>query len=359
MKQKIFNLIILDESGSMSGVTKQTIDGCNETINTVKAAAKQFAETQEHFISIFAFQSNPSVPSRYLIKNETPEKVKHIGTNDYQPSGCTPLNDAIGSCLTDLKVGTKNEPTAIGSVTIITDGYENSSEHYTLEQVAKMIEQLKELGWNFNFIGANIDVQRTSRSYNIENCMEFEQSTEGTRAMFHRERESKMAYLRRMERERETCCPTSADEIRELNKRAARGYYESDGEKPKFTPERISYLNSNEIFVFGSDILGNHGGGAAQMAVLRFGANVGQAVGLQGQSYAIPTVGVDLKHIAKDVEIFTNFAKNNRHLTFYVTRIGCGVAGFSDAEIAPLFVDALPMENVILPKSFADEINEK
>ncbi len=199
MKSQIFNLIILDESGSMNYVTKQTISGCNETINTIRAAQDKFAETQEHFVSIFAFQSDGNRSSRYIIKNEPVEKVKHITGDDYEPWGSTPLYDAVGSTLTDLKATTKRSEDAIGSVTIITDGYENSSRHYDLEKVAKMIEALKELGWNFNFIGANIDVDMVSHSLNIDNAMSFQQDEKGTKEMFEKERRSREAYYSRVE----------------------------------------------------------------------------------------------------------------------------------------------------------------
>lgn len=197
MKTKIFNLIILDESGSMSHVTNQTISGCNETINTIVAAQERYASTQEHYVSIFVFQSNGNVPSRYLIKNVPAGKVKHITPGDYRPWGATPLYDAVGATLSDLKAVTHGEKLAVGSVTIITDGMENSSTGYTRAEVAKMIEALKELGWSFNFIGANIDVEATARSLNIDNSLEFKQDDEGTAEMFKRERSSRMGWLGR------------------------------------------------------------------------------------------------------------------------------------------------------------------
>lgn len=238
MKQQIFNLIILDESGSMDCVRRQTISGCNETINTIKSAQKKFAETQEHFVSIFAFQSDGDRPSRYLIKNASIDKVKHITGKDYEPDGCTPLNDAVGSTLVDLKTATKQHEDAIGGVTIITDGMENSSTRYDTAQVAKMISALKELGWNFNFIGANIDVEATAKSYNIDNALEFAQDEAGTRAMFERESSSRMNYYARVE-EVNACCfaPSAAmskEEIRRKRKEAASGYFNEDNnEKEK------------------------------------------------------------------------------------------------------------------------------
>lgn len=124
--------------------------------------------------------------------------------------------------------------------------------------------------------------------------------------------------------------------------------------KTRFTPEYITELQPDEIFVFGSNLSGFHGGGAARVALHKFGAVWGQGVGLQGQSYAIPTMQGGIETIKPYVEDFVAFAQKHPELTFYVTRIGCGIAGFSDDEIAPLFREAIDIENIILPKSFAE-----
>ena len=122
----------------------------------------------------------------------------------------------------------------------------------------------------------------------------------------------------------------------------------------EFTPERITELKPNEIFVFGSNLAGAHGGGAARLAYNRFGAIWGQGVGLQGQSYAIPTMQGGVETIKPYVDEFIRFAKTCPDLKFYVTQIGCGIAGFKVEEIAPLFHAAIDVENVILPKAFVD-----
>ena len=124
----------------------------------------------------------------------------------------------------------------------------------------------------------------------------------------------------------------------------------------RITPNHISQLAANEIFVFGSNLDGHHYGGAARIAEEKFGAIFGQGVGLQGQSYAIPTMhgGVDV--IKPYVDEFIEFAKQHPELTFLVTRIGCGIAGFKDSEIAPLFEGAVGIENIALPQSFMDVI---
>lgn len=121
-----------------------------------------------------------------------------------------------------------------------------------------------------------------------------------------------------------------------------------------YTPKNITSLKENEVFVFGSNLDGNHGGGAAWAAYKKFGAIMGQGVGLQGQSYAIPTMQGGVETIKPYVDEFIQYAKKHPNLTFYVTRIGCGIAGFKDEEMAPLFRMALGIDNIILPKTFVD-----
>lgn len=122
--------------------------------------------------------------------------------------------------------------------------------------------------------------------------------------------------------------------------------------KTQFTPDFITELKENEIFVFGSNLQGLHGGGAARLAYEKFGAIWGQGVGLQGQGYGIPTMHGGVDAIKPYVDEFIEFAKSHPELTFLVTRIGCGIAGFRDEEIAPLFKECIEMENVCLPRSF-------
>lgn len=120
-----------------------------------------------------------------------------------------------------------------------------------------------------------------------------------------------------------------------------------------YTPENITHLEPDDFFVFGSNLEGKHIGGAARVAYEKFGAVWGQGVGVQGQSYAIPTMHGDIESIRPYVDEFTRIAREWDQNTFYVTRIGCGIAGFTDEEIAPLFNDAYDLYNVRLPESFA------
>lgn len=128
----------------------------------------------------------------------------------------------------------------------------------------------------------------------------------------------------------------------------------TDKKDKRIAPDRIERLSPNEIFVFGSNIGGMHGGGAARTAVIKFGAIMGQGVGLQGQSYAIPTMQGGIKTIKPYVDEFIAFAIAHPELKFLVTRIGCGIAGFAEADIAPLFKAAANVGNIYLPDTFWD-----
>lgn len=127
----------------------------------------------------------------------------------------------------------------------------------------------------------------------------------------------------------------------------------------RITPDIISHLNPNEVFVFGSNLLGKHMSGAARTAFEKFGAQMGIGLGLQGQSYAIPTMNVDLSLIESYVRTFILYAKNNLKNRFYVTPIGCGIAGYKPEQIAPLFIEAIDCVNIFLPNSFWRIIEKK
>lgn len=126
----------------------------------------------------------------------------------------------------------------------------------------------------------------------------------------------------------------------------------------RITPLFITNLQQNEIFVFGSNLQGNHAGGAARIARLHFGAEMGNGVGPQGQSYAIPTMQGGVETIKPYVDEFIDYAIRHPEQHFLVTPIGCGIAGFTPSEIAPLFEKAQDIENISLPESFWSIIND-
>lgn len=184
IKTTVFNLIILDESGSMRSVKEQTIAGCNETINVAKHAASQNADVIRSLLSIYAFQSDGPIESRYIVKNVKASDAVHVTDKQYIPYGMTPLLDAVGSTLSELKAVSATHEDATGIITIITDGMENASTRYSWQQVAALISQFKEMGWTVNLIGANIDVNKMSKQMNIDNAVSFKATRSGTVEMW-------------------------------------------------------------------------------------------------------------------------------------------------------------------------------
>lgn len=129
-------------------------------------------------------------------------------------------------------------------------------------------------------------------------------------------------------------------------------------EKNRITPSFIKELEENQIFVFGSNLSGSHGGGAAWAAYKNFGAVWGVGVGLQGESYGIPTMQGGVETIKPYIDEFIEFAKKHKEYQFLVTAIGCGIAGFTPEEIAPLFKNAIDVENISLPEEFWKVLGE-
>lgn len=126
----------------------------------------------------------------------------------------------------------------------------------------------------------------------------------------------------------------------------------------RVTPEKIERLGEREIFVFGSSLMGVHFGDAARVAYDKFGAG-GVSEGLKGSTYAIPVVRAGIDMVKPHIEAFLSFARSHTEYRFFVTRIGCGIAGFTDEDIAPLFAVAVGMEHVTLPASFWEVLQRK
>lgn len=342
----VYNLIILDESGSMSGVTGQTITGCNETLNGIRNTAIEQKE-QNQFVSIYCFDTTNS---RYLFKNMPIEEVKNLTSKDYHPNACTPLYDAIGYTVSQLKE-IATDSNAIGKVTILTDGYENASKKWNHSSIVELIESLKKKGWLFTFIGANIDVEQTSRSLGINSYMEFLQTDDSMKEMFECERRSQRAYLKKMSYLRRSKLFSEAcEEYREHLLSLMNDNYFT--ECKRVAPDFVHYIKPNEIFVFFSNINGQHCGGAAGHALSCFGAIMGKAEGIQGQSYAIPSVGNSLADLRKCIERFTEYAVRHPEKNFLLSAIGCGNAGYSPNQLAPLFKQAYEFGNVYVPAKF-------
>ena len=187
--KKVFNLIIVDESGSMSVIRKQAFSGMNETLSTVRAMQEKFPDTEQH-VTLVTFDSEHM---KWHFNDALAKDTHDLKWKDYNPCAATPLYDAIGKTVSKLNAQVGNDDNVL--VTIITDGYENCSGEWNLKMVKNLIEKLKEQKWTFTLIGTdNLDVKGMAQSMNIDEHLSFEGDAAGTTKMFARERQARMRY---------------------------------------------------------------------------------------------------------------------------------------------------------------------
>ena len=187
--KRVFNMIIVDESGSMCVIERQALAGMNETIDTVKNMQKMHKDMEQR-ISLLTFDSGHKT---FKYDNVKAESVHRLGCKDYNPCGGTPLYDAIGTAISKLNAQTTERDNVL--VTIITDGEENCSQEYNLKMVKTLIDKMKKQGWTFTLIGTdNLDVEGMAGKMCIDNHLAFTQDDRGTREMFARENKARMRF---------------------------------------------------------------------------------------------------------------------------------------------------------------------
>lgn len=189
METRVFNLIIVDESGSMSCIEKQALTGLNETLQTIRTAQEKHPE-MEQLVTLVSFNTESVKTHRDKCSIRS---ISDLKAKEYTPNGGTPLYDAIGESVLALKPHVTVTDTVL--VTIITDGYENASHIFNAHSISELIDSMKECGWLFTYIGANQDAIAVARTMNIHNAMNFKQDEEGTRAMFEAECCSRTAHI--------------------------------------------------------------------------------------------------------------------------------------------------------------------
>ena len=212
----VYNVIILDKSGSMSSIARQAVDGVNETIGSIKSAQEKNPD-QKHIVTLVAFCG---CEMKAIYDSVPVDEVKPLTDKDYRPCCMTPLYDAIGSTISRVHaLKSKDDDNSLALVTIITDGYENASHEYSHPAIRALIESYKEQGWQFTYIGADHDVESVSYSLSIDHHLQFDKSEEGTMAMFAKERSSRHRWLDKLSSV--MSAPCSAEErkknIKEVN----------------------------------------------------------------------------------------------------------------------------------------------
>lgn len=207
-KTKIYNIIILDKSGSMSCIRNGVISGYNELIDSIRSAAQENAATQEHNVTFVTFNEHPELLYREL----EADKTTAIDHSMYVPCGCTALYDAMGYTLTEAERVVDQQEDAIGVVTVITDGYENASRHFSGSMIGMLVSRLKEKGWTFAFMGTNINVAATASTLKIEHTMEFKFTDQGMNESWLADRDAKMRHYQRMNAEHDITSKMSKNE---------------------------------------------------------------------------------------------------------------------------------------------------
>ena len=212
MKTQVFNVIILDKSGSMECIRQAAVSGFNETLNGIKKAQEKFADIQVHYVSLLTFCD---CEKKYVFDKVPSSEARPLTMEDYQPCCCTPLYDAMGFTLTTMRNHVRNIEDAVVVVTIITDGLENASKEYTGSAVRQLVEQLKGEGWTFTYMGANQDSVEVAFSLSIRNARNFEYSAEGTMAGMAKDTSTRMNFYSRLSDYKEGyygCAPASREE---------------------------------------------------------------------------------------------------------------------------------------------------
>ena len=199
-KHQVHNLIILDESGSMNSVKKATIQGFNETVQTIKGIEKKYPE-QEHFISLITFNG---IAQKLLHFIDPANKLNEIDEKRYNPDASTPLFDAMGFGINKLKQVLENRKDYNVLVTILTDGEENASREYSGKAIKELIEDLKLKNWTFTYIGTDHDVEGFAKAISIENTLFYKKSDAGMRDMFDKERKAREKYSQKIRAKEDT-----------------------------------------------------------------------------------------------------------------------------------------------------------
>ena len=187
--KRVFNLLVVDESGSMSIIERQALVGINETLTTIQKMQKTHNDMEQR-VTLITFDSTHK---KLFYDNVSARHASPLTSRDYNPCGGTPLYDAIGMGIAKINAQTTEDDSVL--VTIITDGEENCSEEYDLKMIKNLIEKLKKQNWTFTFIGTDdLDVENIAQDMGIDNHLQFSEDEAGTKAMFARENRARERY---------------------------------------------------------------------------------------------------------------------------------------------------------------------
>jgi uncharacterized protein YegL len=223
--KRVYNLIILDESGSMDGLQEVSVSGVNETLQTIRNAYEEYPQ-QEQFVTFATFSGEPrrdEKTCRVRRDLQSITEIQNLDLSEFNPNGLTPLWDTMGKLLTELE--TKVSEDELVLVTIITDGCENSSIKYDSEKIKQLVTRLDEKGWIFTYIGANQDVSKVATEMGIGNYYLYVSDKKNTKRMFARERKFRLRFYKSSR-----YWEQSGVSKEELRKKLQEGYFEEGSE---------------------------------------------------------------------------------------------------------------------------------
>ena len=221
--QKIYNLVILDASGSMETIYTQALTGVNETLATIRMAQEEHPELQQ-YVTLASFSAGAHFLNRIYSAKPIAE-ARNITRDDYPLLGCTALYDAMGTCISELQQKITHGDRVL--VTVITDGYENASRTWNGHQIKSLVEELRQMGWTFTYIGADQDVEKVAGEIGVQNTLRFSANAEETDAMFEKERCCRRKYYSKMSCEIASPCGASMVEEND---------YFADDDEPEAMP---------------------------------------------------------------------------------------------------------------------------
>ena len=212
-KTQVFNVVLLDKSGSMESIRQAAIDVFNETLAGIQKAQEKYASTQDHIVSLLTFCD---CEKKFVFNRVPAKEARKLTMEDYEPCCCTPLYDAMGFTLTTMRNFVNSVDDAVVVVTIITDGYENASREYTGAEVKKLVEELKGNGWTFTYMGANQNSVEVAFNLSIRNSRNFMATAGGTMKAMERDTSTRMNFFSRLAHFKEDveCCATMPSEER-------------------------------------------------------------------------------------------------------------------------------------------------
>ncbi|MBR6269045.1 MAG: VWA domain-containing protein [Bacteroidales bacterium] len=226
-KTKVYNVIIMDRSGSMWSIQKPAINGYNEVLGGVKAAARNYSDNQEQFFTLVLFDST-SIDEVYW--NVPVEEAQILTEKTYVPGASTPLYDAVGRTLNKLEKELKDDDDCSVAVTIITDGYENASREYNLTSIRMMIDHLKKQGWTFAYMGTDHDVEGVTVNLSISNVIKFDKTGRDTLRSFKEESLSRGRWMKDLDMYQRSNPNATKEERIAFKTKLAEKYYKKDEE---------------------------------------------------------------------------------------------------------------------------------